>query len=74
MDKIFEKKVGKNAERINTMKILYRTVKKKYNLGKHFLRRLEKEGKLLPVGRNPNGERIYEEEDIKKFIDSLPSY
>lgn len=54
--------------------ILLREVKRRFALSKYLLKKFEKEGKLLPVGRNSLGERIYNEEDIKRFIDSLPSY
>lgn len=56
------------------MKILLRTVKKKYGFSKYFLSKMEKEGRLLPVERTKSGERVYEEEDIRKFIDSLPQW
>ena len=55
-------------------KILLREVKKRFAFSKYLLKKLEKEGKLLPIGRNSVGERIYLEEDIKKFIDSLPQW
>lgn len=55
-------------------KLLLREVKRRFAFSKYLLRKWEKEGKLLPVGRTKAGERIYLEEDVKKFVNNLPSY
>lgn len=55
-------------------KLLLREVKRKFNFSKYLLRKWESKGKLLPVSRTKSGERVYLENDIKKFIDSLPEW